>query len=77
VRQNRRRRAPAASRNNGAFRSADGYESDTEDVKKKPDPEPDSVFPEEAFFMINQVNWEDDVIWNGDDVKHKVRLLAS
>ena len=22
--------------------------------------------------MVTQANWEDDVIWNGDDIKHKV-----
>ena len=22
--------------------------------------------------MITQLNWEDDVVWNGDDIKHKV-----
>lgn len=30
---------------------------------------------EDAFLMVSQLHWEDDVIWNGDDVKHKVSLL--
>ena len=29
-------------------------------------------FPPDAFLMVTQVNWEDDVIWNGDDIRHKV-----
>ena len=27
---------------------------------------------EDAFLMVTQANWEDEVIWNGDDIKHKV-----
>lgn len=27
---------------------------------------------EDAFLMVSQLHWEDDVIWNGDDIKHKV-----
>ena len=29
-------------------------------------------FPPDAFLMVTQLNWEEDVIWNGDDIKHKV-----
>ncbi|XP_054274106.1 transcription initiation factor TFIID subunit 1-like [Macrosteles quadrilineatus] len=29
-------------------------------------------FPEDAFLMVSQLHWEDDVVWNGDDIKHKV-----
>jgi len=29
-------------------------------------------FPPEAFHMVTQVNWEEDIIWNGEDIKHKV-----
>ena len=28
--------------------------------------------PDDAFLMVTQANWEEDVIWNGDDVRHKV-----
>ena len=28
--------------------------------------------PDEAFLMMNQLKWEDDVIWNGNDVKTKI-----
>nr|XP_022324480.1 transcription initiation factor TFIID subunit 1-like isoform X2 [Crassostrea virginica] len=26
----------------------------------------------EAFLMVTQLNWEDDIIWNGEDVKQKI-----
>ena len=26
----------------------------------------------DSYHMITQYNWEEDIIWNGDDVKHKV-----
>ncbi|GFY78151.1 transcription initiation factor TFIID subunit 1 [Trichonephila inaurata madagascariensis] len=29
-------------------------------------------YPDDAYFMVTQYAWEDDVIWNGDEVKHKV-----
>ncbi|XP_060811264.1 transcription initiation factor TFIID subunit 1 isoform X1 [Bombus pascuorum] len=29
-------------------------------------------FSDDAFLMVSQLHWEDDVIWNGDDIKHKV-----
>jgi hypothetical protein len=35
---------------------------------------PKIEIPEDAFLMVTQVNWEDDVIWNGDDIKHKVSI---
>lgn len=25
--------------------------------------------------MVSQLHWEDDVVWNGDDIKHKVAAL--
>ncbi|XP_011494870.1 PREDICTED: transcription initiation factor TFIID subunit 1 isoform X2 [Ceratosolen solmsi marchali] len=28
---------------------------------------------DDAFLMVSQLHWEDDVIWNGDDIKHKAR----
>ena len=33
---------------------------------------PKIEFPVDAFHMVTQVNWEEDVIWNGEDIKHKV-----
>ena len=29
-------------------------------------------FQSDAFLMVTQMNWEEEVIWNGDDIKHKV-----
>ncbi|XP_061189439.1 transcription initiation factor TFIID subunit 1-like isoform X1 [Saccostrea echinata] len=29
----------------------------------------------EAFLMVTQLNWEDDIIWNGEDVKQKILQL--
>lgn len=26
----------------------------------------------ETFLMVTQLNWEDDIIWNGEDVKQKI-----
>lgn len=28
--------------------------------------------PDDAFLMVSQVHWEDDVVWDGNDIKHKV-----
>ena len=33
---------------------------------------PKIEFPADAFHMVTQTNWEDDIIWNGEDIKHKV-----
>lgn len=29
---------------------------------------------DDAFLMVSQLHWEDDVVWNGDDIKHKAIL---
>lgn len=47
-----------------------GYDGDTETADS------DDDLSEDAFHMITQYNWEDDIIWNGDDLKHKVLLYA-
>ncbi|XP_033321326.1 TATA-box binding protein associated factor 1 isoform X1 [Megalopta genalis] len=36
------------------------------------DKEATEEFSDDAFLMVSQLHWEDDVIWNGDDIKHKV-----
>ncbi len=33
---------------------------------------PKMDFPPDAFLMVTQANWEEDVVWNGDDIRHKV-----
>jgi transcription initiation factor TFIID subunit 1 len=52
-----------------------GLKTETEPeqlVKRGPKNNPNDLVPDDAFLMVTQVNWEDDVIWNGDDIKHKV-----
>nr|XP_018899978.1 PREDICTED: transcription initiation factor TFIID subunit 1-like [Bemisia tabaci] len=29
-------------------------------------------YPDDVFLMVSQLHWEDDVVWNGDDIKHQV-----
>ncbi|KAM4886411.1 transcription initiation factor TFIID subunit 1 isoform 4-T4 [Sylvia borin] len=41
-------------------------EEDAESTKEK-----DDLLADEHFLMVTQLQWEDDVIWNGEDVKHK------
>uniref|UniRef100_A0A670JE81 Transcription initiation factor TFIID subunit n=1 Tax=Podarcis muralis TaxID=64176 RepID=A0A670JE81_PODMU len=31
----------------------------------------DALLADEHFLMVTQLQWEDDVIWNGEDIKHK------
>lgn len=31
-----------------------------------------SSYPDDAYLMVSQLHWEDDVVWNGEDIKHKV-----
>ncbi|XP_038272333.1 transcription initiation factor TFIID subunit 1 isoform X2 [Dermochelys coriacea] len=33
--------------------------------------EKDDLLADEHFLMVTQLQWEDDVIWNGEDIKHK------
>ncbi|XP_039293213.1 transcription initiation factor TFIID subunit 1 [Nilaparvata lugens] len=33
---------------------------------------PKEGFPEDAYLMVSQLHWEDDVVWNGEEIKHKV-----
>lgn len=39
--------------------------------------EKDEEFADDAFLMVSQLHWEDDVVWNGDDIKHKVVILRA
>ncbi|XP_053671796.1 transcription initiation factor TFIID subunit 1 [Anopheles nili] len=32
----------------------------------------DKAIPDDAFLMVSQLHWEDDVVWDGNDIKHKV-----
>ncbi|KAK2177894.1 hypothetical protein NP493_573g01008 [Ridgeia piscesae] len=48
--------------------------SDDDHPPHDSDASPPSVthLPEEAYHMVTQTQWEDDVIWNGDEVRQKV-----
>lgn len=39
--------------------------------------EKNEEFADDAFLMVSQLHWEDDVVWNGDDIKHKVVILRA
>lgn len=30
------------------------------------------AIPDDAYLMVSQLHWEDDVVWDGNDIKHKV-----
>ncbi|VVC30227.1 Bromodomain, conserved site,Transcription initiation factor TFIID subunit 1, domain of unknown [Cinara cedri] len=32
----------------------------------------ENPYPDDAYLMVSQLYWEDDIIWNGDDKKHEV-----
>lgn len=34
--------------------------------------EDDKAFPDDAFLLVSQLHWEDEIVWNGEDIKHKV-----
>lgn len=36
----------------------------------------DGGFPDDAFLMVSQLQWEDDVIWDGNEIKHKVTIVT-
>ncbi|XP_022830703.1 transcription initiation factor TFIID subunit 1 isoform X5 [Spodoptera litura] len=40
--------------------------------EKKDEEDSDSGFPDDSFLMVSQLQWEDDVIWDGSEIKHKV-----
>ncbi|XP_062358993.1 transcription initiation factor TFIID subunit 1 isoform X4 [Cinclus cinclus] len=40
-------------------------------VRREPWGKKDDLLADEHFLMVTQLQWEDDVIWNGEDVKHK------
>ncbi|CAG9856159.1 unnamed protein product [Phyllotreta striolata] len=37
----------------------------------------DESYPDDAFLMVTQLHWEDDVVWDGNDIKHKVQQKLS
>lgn len=39
----------------------------TDNNEEKPEP-----FVDDAFLMVTQLHWEDEVVWDGSEIKHKV-----
>ena len=33
-------------------------------------------FADETYLMVSQLHLEDEVVWNGDDIKHKVMSVT-
>ena len=33
--------------------------------------------PEDAYLMVSQLHWEDNVVWDGDLIRNEVRLFIS
>jgi len=33
-------------------------------------------FADDSYLMVSQLHWEDEVVWNGDDIKHKVTSVT-
>lgn len=50
--------------------SADGMIHDEDDSNDEGRGSKTSL-ENEVFLMVTQLQWEDDIIWNGEDVKHK------
>ena len=46
--------------------------STSSDTNQDSEQYPKVEYPPDAFHMVTQLNWEEDVIWNGEDIKHKV-----
>uniref|UniRef100_A0A8C5D3V4 Transcription initiation factor TFIID subunit n=1 Tax=Gadus morhua TaxID=8049 RepID=A0A8C5D3V4_GADMO len=40
-------------------------------LEGSPEEKADGPLENELFLMVTQLQWEDDIIWNGEDVKHK------
>lgn len=50
---------------NYGFKLRDKIEPDEVVIKGDP-------IPDDAYLMVSQLHWEDDVVWDGNDIKHKV-----
>lgn len=37
----------------------------------------EDTIPEDAYLMVSQLHWEDDVVWDGNEIKHKVSQKLS
>ncbi|XP_022915910.2 transcription initiation factor TFIID subunit 1 [Onthophagus taurus] len=57
--------------------SGDGFNygfklKDSQVEKNPPEPVEAEPFPDDAFLMVTQLHWEDDVVWDGNEIKMKV-----
>lgn len=52
---------------NYGFKTQDKQHIDNEEIVIKGEP-----IPDDAYLMVSQLHWEDDVVWDGNDIKHKV-----
>uniref|UniRef100_A0A672JP09 Transcription initiation factor TFIID subunit n=1 Tax=Salarias fasciatus TaxID=181472 RepID=A0A672JP09_SALFA len=46
-------------------------ETPSDEPQKEDTPKETTQTSQEVFLMVTQLQWEDDIIWNGEDVKHK------
>ena len=62
----------------GVPESGEGFDYGLKMKPQTDEPDPltsfaeDSGDPDEAFNLVTQLQWEDDIIWNGEDIKQKV-----
>lgn len=52
---------------NYGFKVRDNKVEQPEEIEVKGD-----GIPDDAYLMVSQLHWEDDVVWDGNDIKHKV-----
>lgn len=50
---------------NYGFKLRDRIEEEVIEIKGEP-------IPSDAYLMVSQLHWEDDVVWDGNDIKQKV-----
>ncbi|XP_045464560.1 transcription initiation factor TFIID subunit 1 isoform X2 [Harmonia axyridis] len=53
------------------FKTSKQKEPERQETEPK-EPKEGDDFPDDAFLMVTQLHWEDDVVWDGNDIKHKV-----
>ncbi|KAL3284682.1 hypothetical protein HHI36_018831 [Cryptolaemus montrouzieri] len=54
------------------FKVSQKEKQNQEPVTEIEEPKEGDDFPDDAFLMVTQLHWEDDVVWDGNDIKHKV-----
>ncbi|XP_050517356.1 transcription initiation factor TFIID subunit 1 isoform X2 [Diabrotica virgifera virgifera] len=54
-----------------------GFKINEPEIKEENKENQDESFPDDAFLMVTQLHWEDDVVWDGNDIKHKVQQKLS